>query len=545
MKTLFKHCSQVIATVEAIPQSLPLWSAAFLAIIAVRFGIESALEGFAPKSFSLYFFQLSHLFLFFLLSYLLLLPLVKKLGKTTLAAASQVLLFGFSIIWLPPILDKLIFGNNLYWSFYIFDRLQNMPLRFFTFFGKDPHIGITYGVRIEVALVLLGLTLYGYLKTHDWPRTLGLTLLAYLILFILGTLPSWIGYLILGFEYSPLSITHIHLAETFLAPENILSRTPTELQSVLSHKMSLLLLPLILLTLGGLWRVHCPKEFLSLRKNIRLPQIFYHGGLLLLGMLLAKIYSGALFTPSFFSAVALLVLLIGITSAWLFTVVQNDIFDQTIDALTNTGRPLITRVVPLHTYRLYAFLLLGFALFTVSLVSFQALLFLILYCCLATLYSMPPFRLKRFLGIATGVASLAGMTILLLGYTLAHPAHQVQDLPLSILVYLAFAYAASLPLKDFKDTAGDKKDKVYTLPVVLGIEKAKTTMSGVTFLLFLGSIFVMNTPQLLLWALLFGSLAFWIVQKSAPSGRFSYQRLPLIFMLLVTLYGLGVGFFLF
>jgi 4-hydroxybenzoate polyprenyltransferase len=158
---------------------------------------------------------------------------------------------------------------------------------------------------------------------------------------------------------------------------------------------------------------------------------------------------------------------------------------------------------------------------------------------------MPPFRLKRFLGIATVFASLAGMTVLLLGYTMVHPTHTVQDIPFPIILYLFLAYAIALPLKDFKDTPGDKKDKVYTLPVVFGIPKAKTLMSAATFLLFLGSIFVMHTPHLFLWALLFGSLSFWTIQKSSLSGRLSYQRLPFVFMVLVTLYGLGVAFFLF
>jgi chlorophyll synthase len=243
--------------------------------------------------------------------------------------------------------------------------------------------------------------------------------------------------------------------------------------------------------------------------------------------------------------VALGILILGITAAWLFTVVQNDLFDQTIDALTNVHRPLVTHLLPVHTYRFYGVLLLGLSFLAVSLVSFQALLFLLLYCLLATLYSMPPFRLKRFLGIATGMASLAGMTILLLGYTLAHPTHTLQDMPLSILGYLFFAYALALPLKDFKDVAGDTKDGVYTLPVALGVKRAKTVMSALVFLLFLGSIFIMHTPELLLWALIFGSLAFWIVQKSNTAGRYAYTRLPFIFMILVALYGVGVAFFLF
>jgi 4-hydroxybenzoate polyprenyltransferase len=111
-------------------------------------------------------------------------------------------------------------------------------------------------------------------------------------------------------------------------------------------------------------------------------------------------------------------------------------------------------------------------------------------------------------------------------------------------MYLCLSYALALPLKDFKDVAGDVKDGVTTLPVALGIQKTKALMSAIVFLLFLGSIFVMHTPELLVWALLFGSASFWIIQKTDEVGIFSYRRLPAIFMALATFYGLGVTFFL-
>ncbi len=545
MKKLHSFLKKVISSLENTPLTLSSWLFTFTALIGVRFGIELSLEGFMPKSFSFLFFQFSHLFLFFLLSYLLLLPIVQLIGKVTFQNAAKMLLFGFSIIWVPPIIDKLIFSNGLYWSFYIFDKLANMPTRFLTFFGKDPHIGITYGVRIEVALVLILLFVYGFIKTRAFRRTLLLTLLAYAVLFFLGTLPSWLGYIFLLGEYPITAVTNIQLAELFLSPESILGKQPAELQTVLSHKMSLLLFPSLLFITSLFWYKNNKMECLSLLQNIRIPQIVYHAGLAILGMLLASIYSSVFFTPTLFSFAALLNLLIGITAAWLFTVIQNDIFDQKIDLITNTHRPLATGSINQERYQLYAFILLLVSLWSVSLVSFQSVLFILFYVALATLYSAPPFRLKRFFGIATAIASLAAMNIFFLGYTLGHKQNMLADIPLSLVFYLFFIYLFALPLKDFKDTAGDKADGVITLPVLVGEQKAKTIMSTVCFILILSSIFVIHAPELLLWALLFGSIGFWIVQKSNRDGYIRYAHLPAWFIILVTLYGLGITFFLF
>jgi 4-hydroxybenzoate polyprenyltransferase len=186
----------------------------------------------------------------------------------------------------------------------------------------------------------------------------------------------------------------------------------------------------------------------------------------------------------------------------------------------------------------------GSSLLLASLVSFQALLFLILYQALATIYSLPPFRLKQYLGVATFVAALAGTSILSLGYVTLAPDHSLRGIPLSLLWYLIIAYSLSLPLKDFKDTAGDKKDSVYTLPVLLGEKRALSVMSIISFLVFMASVLVLRAPQIFLWAFLFASASFWLLHHTSSAGRLSFRRLPAYFLGLVFLYGLGLVVFL-
>lgn len=545
MKKFWKLLNRIFRGIENSPLSLGLWIITFVSLISVRLTIDLTVEGLPPLSFFQFFFQWTHLLLFFLFSYLLLLPLVAVIGKTTLPKAARVLLFGFLLILLAPILDKLIFGSSLYWSFYIFDSLPHMWERFFHFFGDKPHLGITYGTRINVALILFAVFLYSWLRTRKFLRTILYTFLTYGVLFFLGTLPSWLAYFILSPKIPLLSITDTHIAEIFLSPETILGRTVPDLRSALGYKMSLILMLLNTLLALGYWYWLRKKEFFAFLKNARFAQIFCQNGIFLLGMLLAFVYTDAKLPTDLFSLLALLTLLLAITSAWVASVFWNDLYDQNIDRETNSTRPLIAGIMTPAECHLYAGIFFVLSLFGAALVSFPAALFLISYQALATLYSVPPFRLKRFLGLATLVVSSAALIILFIGYTTQSPNHTLEGLPLSLVLYLGIVYVLMLPLKDFKDRAGDAKDHVYTLPVLLGLERAKTLMSSISFLVFMSSIFILHTPQLLLWAFLFGTLSFWIIQKAGtPGSRIAYQNLMSIFFALAFAYGIGLIFFL-
>lgn len=536
---------RIFEALENTPLSLGVWAITFAGLIAVRLTIDLTVETNLSLSFFQLFFQWAHLFLFFLFSYLLVLPLVQVIARTTIEKAARVLLFGFLLILLAPIIDKLIFGDSLYWSFYIFDSLPNMLSRFLTYFGDKPHLGITYGTRINVALILLSVFLYGWVKTRTFWRTLLYTLLIYTALFFLGTLPSWLAYIILSPHIPLLAITDTHIAEIFLSPETILNREAFDLRSALAYKMSLILILLNFALVLGYWYRLRKNEWLAFLKNARFPQIVCQNGVLLLGMLLAIIYAEAQLPKSFFSFLALLVLLLSVTAAWIASVLWNDIYDQKTDAKSNVSRPLISGIVSPGEYNVYALLLFFFSIFGAALVSFHAALFLIAFQALATLYSVPPFRLKRFLGIATLTASGAGIVILLTGYSTLQPNHSLEGLPLSLIVYLGISYLLMLPIKDFKDVTGDTADHIYTLPVVLGVERAKVVMSTISFLVFMSSIFVFHTPELLLWAFLFGSLSFWLIQRAGkPKSRIAYRDLMALFVTLAFCYGAGLILFL-
>lgn len=531
---------------ERAPLTLGLFCISFLALIGLRLTIELGLSGFKPEALTELFFTFAHTFLFFLLSFLLFLPVLTRGAELPFKQAANALLFGFLVIILPPIIDKLIFGSGLYWSFYTFDSLHGLWLRYFTFFGDSPRIGITYGVRVEVALVVIGLIGYVQSRLHSWKHSLSIGLFSYTLLFFLGTLPSWLTFLLLAPHGAIMQIQGVHIAQYFLSPEQILGRDFAPLRAALSQKMSLVYaLAVSFAVVITFWRT-APRFFHSLFANVRFPQILYHGGLLLLGMMLAFIFQRPVLGFSFFDGLALCVLLVAIGLAWIAAVIFNDIIDINIDRITNPKRPLPTKTIPARLYATFGFIALGFSIFFACLVQFQAGLLLIGYQAISLLYSLPPFRLKQFPLVATGTAALAGMLIFCIGYLSLTPAHSLAGLPLSLFFFMFLAYTVSLPLKDFKDIEGDAADGVLTIPVLLGQERARHVMSTAIFAIFIASVFFLHAPGIFPWTLIWSTAAFWLIEKAERSRlkALSFRYLPGWVLFCVFCYGAGLLLFL-
>ena len=120
---------KILSAIETSKMSVGLWMAAFSCLILSRLLVESWLFGFENRSAEFLFSEWTHNVLFFLLSFLLFLPMVQWCARVSLAAASNVLLFGFTVILTPPIIDFLVSNGKGLWSFYIFDGFSGLLSR--------------------------------------------------------------------------------------------------------------------------------------------------------------------------------------------------------------------------------------------------------------------------------------------------------------------------------------------------------------------------------------------------------------------------------
>lgn len=533
----------IFEAIEARPLTLGSWALALLAIICIRIGIENAFDSIPFRFADQFFYQFSHHFLTFTTIFLVALPILAWAGRVGIRQAANILLAGFVIIWTPPVVDEIISRGAGLWSFYSFDSLRGLFERYLTFFGDKPDVGITYGVRFEVGAVVLLILFYTWIKSRSIRRTLGAGLALYTGLFLIGVLPSLITILLWGPSLGFFAVSEHDIARLMLSPAPLFVINPPDVTSVLAIKMSLMYGALIIPIVGLLIFRFFRETFWALFHNARFPQIVYHSGLFLVGAALTFLYSENSFRLDIFHLAALFILCVAVSSAWLASVVMNDLRDVTIDRITNPHRPLVTGAIDSATYQTIGLLFFGASIFLAAIVSTQAALLLVLYQALAFLYSADPLRLKRYPIIATALAAIASLLILFAGFIVFSAEKNISALPVSISVLLFFAYLAIIPIKDFKDILGDRADGVFTLPVLFGEDRAKRLIGVFVFIAFIASPFVLSLRSLFPLSLFFGALGYWMLQLSSVDHQYlSYRKLPAWFVLLVTGYGVFLAF---
>jgi 4-hydroxybenzoate polyprenyltransferase len=534
-----------IESIETAPFTPLSFFLTFSAIMIIRILIGYGIGQFPHPSFELFFFTFVHYLFEILFIFLLMLPVIRLSGAQKIGRAANLGIFAILIFLTPPIVDRFIIGSDPILSIYEFGSLKELMISFVSFFDETPWNGITYGTRAEIAVVTIGIILYSLFRKKGALSATFSGLLCYSVLFVMSTFPSWITLSLLSYEKGVLNVTANDAIGIFLTPDTSFSKS---LQFINGNhsKMSLIYATLVIIAIGITVFRASKTTFLSLLKNIRIPQAIWHGGLLLLGGGLAMIYAEANPDFDFFEILSIILLIAAVESAWLASVVGNDIADHRIDAMTNPSRPIPTGDIPIRLYAEIGTLFFFASLLFSAIVSFKAMLLLLAYQGLAWIYSMPPLRLKRIPVIATVLAATAGMTILVIGFSVFAPGADIKSIPLPILTFLFIAYAVTLPLKDFKDIEGDKADGVFTLPVLLGAERARIVVGSALFLMYMASPVVLHESALIVPAILFGSLSFWNIVRSERIKKSwgTFRTLPGWNMLFITLYGIFVAIIL-
>ncbi len=524
--------------IESVPLTLGTLATTFLAIVSIRIGIENFFESFPFRFADFYYYQCTDFFLSFLFTFLVILPIISWAGKTSIGRASGLALSTLLIIWTPPVIDEIISRGAGLWSFYIFDSLSGVFHRYLTFFGDQPDIGITYGIRIEIALVIVFIALYAAIKTKSVVRATLSAIMLYTVLFFIASLPSLISILTLGTSRGYAAITEFEVAAFMLAPRPLFGLNPPGIESVLNINVSLIFVPFVGLLVAILAYSFFRPPSRSFIENIRLPQLFFHWGLFLLGGALVSLYERSVFVLDIWHVLGIFTLLVAVACAWLASVVVNDLRDVAIDRITNPHRPLVTGAIDIPTYHTIGIILFAGSIFLAGLVSTQAALLLVLYQALAWLYSADPLRLKRIPIVATALAAMASLLILFAGFIVFSTDKNIAALPVSIPTLLFFAYLAIIPIKDFKDIEGDRADGVRTLPVVWGEDRSKRFIGAAVFTVFTLSPFILSIRSLFPLGLFFGALGYWLLQLASADHRYlAYRNLPGWFLLLATGYG--------
>jgi homogentisate phytyltransferase/homogentisate geranylgeranyltransferase len=171
---------------------------------------------------------------------------------------------------------------------------------------------------------------------------------------------------------------------------------------------------------------------------------------------------------------------------WIFNVFLNDIYDKSIDAESNIKRPLTQNIFTKSEMLSIAFFSLLFAFLLSLTFSWLLTLLVILAVITGFIYSVPPFRIRRFI-FSIIIVSFVESSFFLYGVLSA--GGLFDDKMNSVRIFLAIFICATLAFnaKDLKDYKGDKKENVRNLVTVLGYKKAKILIGfliGLSFILF-------------------------------------------------------------
>lgn len=510
------------------------WMVGFLGVVAVRTFIKTFLvsPGYSlAGALTDYLHEVFFFFITFALIWLFLSLILRKNPKFF----TQIMFLAAWLMVFSPVLDMLKTGGGMFWSFYLLGTPKELLPEFLSFFGNLPSGIVYFGPRImSLVIVVLSLALV-FLKTKNILKSALSALGAYLILFFMGAIPSFLAYIYYFFENSirVANVSAMDIMQLFGGTGKIFGIQFGDLRYVMAYNLDqVFFLFSLALVLILVFAINSAK-FLAVARNSRFPQLVYHGGLFFIGMGLGALAYPENFDINVFSVFAAGCLLASVWLSWLASVITNDIYDFEIDKISNPERPLQKEIFTVEEYSR-----LGAVLFLLAILGGLAVdvkfagLFLV-YQFLAWAYSAAPYRLKKFPIVATLVSAAASLIILFIGFALLSGDQNIQGLSWRIILLLLIGLTLSLPIKDFKDIAGDKKDGVWTIPVIFGEEKGRLIVGAGVFTSFMLSVFFLNEFKLFWWAAVCGGAAFLIILNKKPRQLFWWVMLPVFVYCLI------------
>ena len=508
------------------------WLMNFFGIVILRLYLDK----FIAKSHSPLFDLIMdiHNLLFFFLSFALVwLVLGAVLKKKPFDLAALMLWATLAIIF-PPIFDMLRLGREVFWSFYLISAPADLLAQYGSFVGHLPSGIVYFGTKIMFFAGIAAIAGLVYVKTRKLVKAFLAALGAYTALFFMAAFPSLSYYFYSLFSGKNILSLHPFEIIQFFAKARYFGIELADASYALASDLNLIYFPLTIAILCYFFWKSEPEKFWSVVRNLRYPQLVFHGGLLFFGLGIGLLMYSEYFNPNIFSLLAIFDILISVFLAWETSVIVNDIFDHRVDAVSNPERPLQKGIFTSGQYAQLGAITFFFSIVGGLMVQYKFGILLFIYQVMAWFYSAEPFRLKRFTPIASLLSALTLLTVFFSGFIVFSPDQSIDRLSWRIIFLLLITYTLSLPIKDFKDIAGDKKDGVRTIPVIFGEEKGRLIVASGIFISFILSIFFINELRLFWWAILFGSASFLVMTNKKIHPR----KLYVWILPLITAYGL-------
>jgi 4-hydroxybenzoate polyprenyltransferase len=530
----------------------PFFILTVLAVILVRNLLEMYSNPFYHIDFSPGYFVFLTTPLFFSAILLSLILLIYYFARLEFRQAFNLGILFFPIILTPPLIDLAVTGGRgAGMAFLSNDSWSSVFTSLFTFFGKFVEPGITLGIRVEIVLIIIGIGYLVYSRTRSFRRSIGGAALAYLILFFYMVFPTIFALLFGNVAHfktssmpdgraSVLALKNL-FANSLVSSVHFLQDLPQDKGLLYIQQFNILTNRagwLLLLSLS-LWLFYLGNKrvFDAWKRNLRWERIFYYLAISILG-----IYLGwRTWVPSYsFSALDILGLIIFFIlvamSFWL-AVGINDLSDIKTDRISNSSRPLVKGTISPKEQNFINLFLFVFILMGAATINYLVLIMLLFFQAVYFIYSAPPLRLKRFLGLSSLLVGLNGLLAAMAGFYFIALIQRISFFPKYILAMILLGFTLAVNIKDIKDYEGDKADGIKTIPVFFGLEWGKRIIAILAALALIIVALLTHFKSIEIASFIFSVIFFFLIirkdyeEKPIFSAFFCYLAICIIAMI--------------
>ncbi len=491
------------------------WVSTFFCIVFIRMCMEN-FSSRSPLSIVVSDIQAQvHHILFFFVTLLLYSVIIHFFSSRDIARVLKVMIFGFMVIWISPIMDMILSKGAGFEMAYLFKPTTDLVFDFFTYFGPMTLPGVTIGLRIE-GVFIFGLTfLYVKWATGRIDKAIFATICVYSMTFLLSALPHF-----LGFDGTNTSISIAVLIHNSLMGQNFIDapigfstiqRTVNMyFDGIMTQTLYLLLVP----TTYYLARMWDKQKVYAIIKNSRPERFLFYFSMILLGMALGFERNSTLLQHINWLDIANIgTLFTAYYFAWMYAVGVNDIVDVESDSVTNTDRPLVTKEITIDEQKFSNAIFLFLAILGAYIAGQYPYIMVVTCVALSYIYSSPPLQLKRFAIINPFLISLAALTAVFSGFYTIHTSPLLEAFPITWALLIVVVITLLANVKDIKDYEGDKRAGVFTIPVLFGVEKAKRIIGWMTVFALICVPLISGVSGLWLPSLVFGLISYKRIQK--------------------------------
>jgi homogentisate phytyltransferase / homogentisate geranylgeranyltransferase len=196
---------------------------------------------------------------------------------------------------------------------------------------------------------------------------------------------------------------------------------------------------------------------------------------------------------------------------WQIAVSINQVTDVSEDSISKRDNPVVSAAISQHDMIYVSLGYCGLAFLFAALIGYIAIVLTAASLCLSILYSAPPIRLKRYPFVASSTIAVFALIVFSLGFYSAPP---TVEFPTSVALVILICYNLAINTKDLKDYEGDKNSGVLTLPVLLGQRRGRIAIGALDFVAYLAVPAILQVHLLVVPALIFGGLTFYLIRRA-------------------------------